>query len=149
MRSVLPLVSLSALLLAAGCGGATPSTVHLDCTTPPAPLMQYPSDKLTGVPDGNFTMVLSFSGSPAAWTNLSVSTPNGGSVSSASVGPLQDLSSPLTPQPPGTTAEGAAIGPLLQAKTYTVSMVYQPPSGCVPAGSGTLPLHVLGTFTTQ
>lgn len=149
MRSILALVSSSALLFAAGCGGGTPSTVHLDCTTPPAPLMQYPADKLTGFPDGNFTMVLSFSGSPAGWTNLSVSTPNTGSVSSASVGPLQPLSSPITPEPPGTTAEGAAIGPLLQGKTYTVSMMYQPPSGCVPAGSGTLPMYVLGTFTTQ
>jgi hypothetical protein len=97
-------------------GGTSSSNPSLPCLPPAAPQLIYPAPGATGVPDGNFTMVLTY---------FQGVTLNGG----ASVeGPFSQaaLPSPLptpyaSPLPSGYPLAGYVVGALAPATTYTVT----------------------------
>ncbi len=128
--------------IVAACGGGT-GTPHQTCVALPVPApppMIYPQPGATGVPDGNFVMVLAFSYAQAT------SLMNG----SNSVGPLAPTAvpSPLpsgagTPFPEATPA-AYSVPALQHATTYTVSASF----AVQTAGCPSQEIDV-GAFTTK
>jgi hypothetical protein len=149
MRALIAMGLLALLLGTTACAGGSSSPQVPDCSVPAVPQMLYPMNHATGVPDGNFTMVLAFTVNPAMWGSPGLAP----SAVSGRPGPLQPapnpLPSPIASPPSGATLQGSAIGSLQPATQYAVLYSFQPPTGCVPPGGGTLPVQSAGSFTTQ
>ena len=138
-------VLLAAAALLAACGNGTPSpqpTIFPCPLTPfPAPPeMLYTEDGATGVPDGNFPLVLSnkFFGNSLA---LKV----GGSIVVPSLAPTpvpSPLPSPAATPLPIFTPAAYAVPQLQTATTYSVVAISSP-SPCFPSQES------IGTFTTK
>jgi hypothetical protein len=137
-RSIAIIAGVLAGLL--GLSGKTSPAVQ-PCTVmvPAPPRLVYPMPGATGVPDGNFTMVVSFK--PVLPITLVGNT--------AVVGPLvpamvpNPLPTPLaTPRPAGHQA-AYAVGPLAPATTYTLTMNVPANQHC-PAK-----VETGGSFTTR
>ena len=143
MRFAKAFAVLLSVALLAGCGGAVASVRQAECggyaILPVPPTMMYPIANATGVPDGNFTLVLSSTYGDGVFlssngnANLSLAT-------AAVPGPLP---SPSATAPPGSTPAGFAVGTLAAHTTYTVAATFTQPAGC-PNITGTV-----GSFTTQ
>lgn len=131
-------LAVSAVALS-GCGGATPATDSVICVTAPAPpMLIYPSDGAAGVPDGNFTLVVSGGsqsidlaiGTVVALTNL------------APTGSVQ------VQTPPGN-AYGYTVPALQPLTTYSVRASVAR-SGCYDANKvSSTQWASIGSFTTK
>ena len=143
MRCVKAIAALLGLALLAGCGGAIASVRQAECggyaIVPPPPTMLYPIANATGVPDGNFTLVLSSTYGDGVY----LSSSGNANVSLATAAVPSPLPSPSATAPPGATPAGFTVGPLAAHTTYTVASTFIEPAGC-PNISGTA-----GSFTTQ
>jgi hypothetical protein len=95
----------------------------------------YPVPNATGVPDGNFTLVLGASVQMGLMLNGA-----GPLVSAAVPNPLPTPSAPESPAPFGYS--GYAVGPLAAATTYTLTEV-------MAAGTPCQATETFGQFTTR
>ena len=131
------------LALLAGCGGAVASVRQAECgaygTLPVPPEMLYPMANATGVPDGNFTLVLSSTYGDGVY----LSGGSGANIALATTTVPSPMPSPSATAPPSSTPAGYAVGALAAHTTYTVDATFTQPAGC-PNISGTV-----GAFTTQ
>lgn len=101
------------------------------------PTMLYPVSGATGVPDGNFTLVLS-----AAYGQTLTLSPGNATLASASV--PNPLPTPNATPPPGSTPVGFAVGVLSAHTTYTIYGNFASTmSGCPGISAA------VGSFTTQ
>jgi len=115
-------------------GTSSPQSICNGVAQPVEPLV-YPVPNATGVPDGNFTLVL---GGPAQ-TKLML---NG-------VGPLAAAAVPnplptpdASPSPVPSEYSGYAVGPLAAATTYTITET-------IAAGTACQATESFGQFTTR
>lgn len=118
-----------------GCGGgaATTPVPNILCVTAPAPpTLVYPRDNSTNIPDGNFTLVLSYAVTPVSIEN------------SAGVTVASNL-----PRAQSTSGAGYAVPALAGATAYHV-IVPQAPIGCYDVNHPPpQQFQSIGTFTTQ
>jgi hypothetical protein len=120
-------IGLAALCLA-GCGGGAVGSTLSACTSVSPPTLVYPAQNATGVPDGNFQLIVSYGSNPGSAFNvpsLNVSgagSVNGGAWTAGSSGQWT-----------------SAIPALSAATTYKVTVTN---SACAQT-------YTLGTFTTQ
>ncbi len=131
------------LALLAGCGGAVASVRQAECggyaILPPPPKMLYPLANATGVPDGNFTLVLS----ETYGIGIYLSGGSGANISLATTTVPSPLPSPSATAPPSSTPAGYAVGALAAHTTYSIDATFTQPAGCPD-----IPAYV-GAFTTQ
>ena len=143
MRYGKAIAALLGLALLAGCGGAIASVRQAECaavgTLPVPPTMLYPIANATGVPDGNFTLVLSSTYGDGVYLTSSGSA----NLNLATTTVPSPLPSPSATAPPGATPAGFTVGALAAHTTYTVAATFTQPAGC-PNISG-----MVGSFTTQ
>ena len=132
-----------ALLAGCGGGGAVASLQKVQCVNtamlPPPPEMLYPMDNATGVPDGNFTLVLS----EPYGNGVYLSGGSGANISLATTTVPSPLPSPSATAPPSSTPAGYAVGALAAHTTYTMDALFTESAGCPD-----IPVYV-GAFTTQ
>ena len=137
------IVALIGLLSACGGSNADPrKLVQCGPIGQPAATLLYPIDGATNVPDGNFTMVMSFD-----YGFVSLATANGGTPVSMS-GPVavpSPFPSPSATAEPGFTPYALSIPVLQSHTTYTVSSAF-PNDVDVPCTPTTVKI---GSFTTQ
>ncbi|MGD0051012.1 MAG: hypothetical protein ABSD03_04220 [Vulcanimicrobiaceae bacterium] len=131
MTSLWRTLPLAATIALAACSGATtpPENRCVPIVIPAPPKMVYPANGATGVPDGNFTLVLTYG--------------FGSSLTLSATGAPTVTTSGVTTLPNGA---GYAVPALQPATTYTVtgSVVISPGPGC---GNSTSTM-VFGTFAT-
>uniref|UniRef100_E6Q2D5 Lipoprotein n=1 Tax=mine drainage metagenome TaxID=410659 RepID=E6Q2D5_9ZZZZ len=143
MRFAKAFAALLGLALLAGCGGAVASVRQAECggyaILPVPPTMLYPVANATGVPDGNFTLVLS----STYGDGLFLSSTGNANLTLATAAVPNPLPSPSATAPPGATPAGFSVGPLAAHTTYTVAATFTQPAGC-PNVTGNV-----GSFTTQ
>ena len=143
MHFVKALGALLSIALLAGCGGAVASVRQAECggyaILPAPPTMLYPIANATGVPDGNFTLVLS----STYGVGLYLSSAGSANLDLATTTVPSPLPSPSATAPPSSTPAGYAVGPLAAHTAYTVAATFTQPAGC-PNISATV-----GSFTTQ
>ena len=143
MRCVRALGALLSIALLAGCGGAVASLRQVQCgaygSLPVPPVMLYPVANATGVPDGNFTLVLS----STYGNGLFLSSTGNANLALATAAVPSPLPSPNATPPPGSTPAGFSVGTLAAHTTYTVAATFTQPAGC-PNVTGDV-----GSFTTQ
>ncbi|HUY10758.1 MAG TPA: hypothetical protein VMV73_00695 [Candidatus Dormibacteraeota bacterium] len=137
------LVCLLAWATLAGCGGAVASARNAECkaigTLIAPPIMLYPVANATGVPDGNFTLVLA----STYGNSLSLVSSGNANLQLATTAVPSPLPTPNVSPPPGSTPAGFAVGALAAHTTYTIAASFTQPAGC-PNVTGNV-----GTFTTQ
>ena len=151
VRSFVPFVVGVIALALAACGGASspssPSPVPCPLAAgayaiPAPPDLLYPIPGATGVPDGNFTLVVGYSTTPPA---LQLVTGSGGipTLSSNAWGPAPSpLPSPAaTPRSSSETLYGLSVPGLAAHTTYTAQVTF----GSPPCQS----TETAGSFTTQ
>lgn len=115
-------------LLLAGCGGGAVGSTLQGCTSVSPPVLVYPAQNATGVPNGGFQLIVSYASNPGGAfgvPSLSVSgagSTNGGPWSAGSSGQWT-----------------SAIPPLAAATAYTITVTN---TACVKT-------YTLGSFTTQ
>ena len=136
------IIALIGLLAACGGGNAVPrKLVQCGPVGQPAATLLYPLDGATNVPDGNFTMVMSFD-----YGLVSLTTADGTPVSMLGhVAVPSPLPSPSATAEPGFTPYALSIPPLQSHTTYTVSSKF-PNDVDVPCTPTTVKI---GSFTTQ
>ena len=143
VRFVNAVAALLSVALLAGCGGAVASVRQAECgmypPLPSPPVMLYPIANATGVPDGNFTLVLSSTYGDGVFLRSS----GNANLSLSTAAVPSPLPSPNASPPPGSTTAGFAVGTLAAHTTYTVAATFTQPAGC-PNITGTV-----GSFTTQ
>lgn len=115
-------------LLLAGCGGGAVGSTLQACTSVSPPTLVYPAQNATGVPDGNFQLIVSYASNPEASFNVptlnvtGAGSVNGGAWTAGSAGQWT-----------------SAIAALSSATTYKVTVTN---SACAQT-------YTLGSFTTQ
>jgi hypothetical protein len=127
-----------ALFAVAACGGANYGAPGAACTGIVPPVLLYPSNGATGIPDGNFDLYVGWPSNPTnQWGVPVVTAANAlqanGTIFTPALGPPPNAATP----PPGDQAFVSHIPPLAAGATYSVAL----PGG--PCGAG------LGAFTTQ
>ncbi len=138
---------LAALVAACGGGAAAPSPTPTICPefpVPAPPTLIYPISGATGVPDGNFTLVIASFNSATPPPAVLVPASGGTSVTSGPPGPAPSpIPTPAATPQPGQTTYGLAIGALAPGTTYNVTFTFGP---IVPGCTGP---ETSGQFTTQ
>jgi hypothetical protein len=141
-HNMLLLFAVAASAALAACGGGDPPGQNVICVTSVAPdPVLYPTSGATGVPDGNFSLVL-------GWSEPTVSLAINGTVV------VPDLPAASLPSPsPSATYPPNAVAyavPSLQTKTTYQVIGALPLSGCYDPKTPPSPqTGTLGTFTTK
>jgi hypothetical protein len=141
----LGIVALFSAAALAGCNGSSSGSgqpVACNLLIPLSPKMIYPIPGATGVPDGQFTLVVSFA-PPGSITLASGATTLGPLASAPVPSPLPTPNATPSPSSAQTYAGFAVSGALSSAATYTVTDTMPAVANC-PATSQTI-----GSFTTQ
>jgi len=141
MGRLISSLAFASVALALGACGGTPSELHggLCGVAPAPPQMTYPQSGATGVPDGNFTLVIT--------AKTTVSLAINGRVVIANV-----PSNGLPPSPAPTQGPIGGYGyvvPALHAATTYQVVVLWPQSGCSETAQPNVGPQTIGTFTTQ
>jgi hypothetical protein len=137
-RWYIPLLLASALVACTSGAGTAPVVGCAQLTVVAPPPLLYPVNGATGLPDGNFNVILGY-----AYGSLALTAPDGTVVPAASPVPAPSPlpSSPVTPSPSSTPV--AYPVPALKATTsYTMIGTLTPATGC----SFT---YNFGSFTTR
>lgn len=123
----------------------TGCTNQIPPTTPPSPVLVYPSNGATGAPDALGSVVVSGAVSPFGTVTITLTTSSGAEISNA----VRALVSPWPTSLPTTASyeQTANLPVLAQATTYAVSALFFVPTATPPCST---PLILqLGSFTTQ
>jgi hypothetical protein len=132
-------IVLSALTLGAltGCDAGSSGSPNNTCNGSAIPTMAlvYPAPGATGVPDGNFTLVIGSSFGIVGTIGIA-----GNNLAAASV--PSPLPSPYATPQPQATVSAYAVPPLAGGKTYTVV-------DSIAAGTPCAAQQTVGQFTTQ
>jgi hypothetical protein len=128
MTQLRALVIVFAALLVAGCGGGAVGSTLQACTSVTPPALVYPAQNATGVPDGNFQLIVSYGSNPGGAFNVPSLTVNGAGAVNGGAWTA------------GSAGQWTSLIPALSAATtYKVTVTN---SACGQT-------YTLGSFTTQ